>query len=53
MNHYVAQHLENYLHEHWSVLRSAQFKHPAFGFRARLKKILYEKQTTQEDSHGA
>jgi len=35
---HIVQFVENYLDEHWEVLRSAQFKHPALGLLMVLKK---------------
>jgi len=35
---HITQFIENYLDEHWEVLRSAQFKHPALGLLMVLKK---------------
>jgi hypothetical protein len=35
----VQKFLEEYLDEHWEVLRHAQFKDPAFGFEVLLEKV--------------
>ncbi|MFZ5593984.1 MAG: hypothetical protein ACOY4D_06965 [Pseudomonadota bacterium] len=50
---HVVQFLEDYLRTHWAVLRTAQFKHPAFGFLALLEKTLEGGHTTRENRHGA
>lgn len=39
---HMVQFIENYLDEHWEVLRSAQFKHPALGLFMVLKKARLE-----------
>lgn len=35
---HIVRFIEDYLNEHWEVLRSAQFKHPALGLFMVLKK---------------
>ena len=37
---HVVRFLQEYLHEHWEVLRHAQFKDPAFGFLMMLEKAM-------------
>jgi len=37
---HVVQFLQNYLRQHWDVLRHAQFKDPAFGFLMTLEKAV-------------
>ena len=39
---HVVGFLQNYLRQHWEVLRHAQFKDPAFGVLATLEKALQE-----------
>ena len=35
---HIVQFVEDYLDEHWEILRSAQFRHPALGLFMVLKK---------------
>lgn len=44
---HVVGFLEAYLRDHWAVLRTAQFKHPAFGFLAMLEKTFHGKSTKE------
>ena len=37
---HVVSFLQDYLRQHWDVLRHAQFKDPAFGFLMTLEKAL-------------
>ena len=37
---HVVTFLQDYLRQHWQVLRHAQFKDPAFGFLSTLEKAL-------------
>ncbi|GIT99113.1 hypothetical protein [Sulfurovum sp. TSL1] len=39
---HVVRFLQEYLKEHWDILRHGQFKHPAFGFLVTLEKALYD-----------
>ena len=38
---HVVRFLQEYLREHWEILRHGQFKHPAFGFLVSLEKALH------------
>lgn len=38
---HIVQFLQDYLRQHWEVLRYAQIKHPAFGFLATLEKAFH------------
>lgn len=42
---HIVQFIENYLDEHWEVLRSAQFKNPALGLLMVLKKARQKRNT--------
>lgn len=35
---HVVEYLQEYLRDHWEILRHGQFKHPAFGFLMTLEK---------------
>ena len=48
---HVLAFLEDYLREHWAILRHAQFKHPAFSLLVTLEKA--RRGNTAEVRHGA
>jgi len=47
---HIIHYLQGYLRQHWSILRHAEFKHPAFSFLVLLEKALEGKQG--RDEHG-
>ncbi len=48
---HITRHIEDYLDEHWDILRNAQFKHPALGMFAVMKKARdAEKFSTEKQS---
>lgn len=48
---HVVQFLQDYLRQHWAILRHAQFKDPAFGFLAILEKALHGQAAETERDH--
>lgn len=49
---HITEFIENYLDDHWDVLRHAQFKHPALGLLMVLKKARQRQVLLQSDSGG-
>ena len=49
---HITQFIENYLDEHWDVLRHAQIKHPALGLFMVLKKARQGLALQQSDTGG-
>jgi len=50
---HIAQFIEDYLDEHWDILRSAQFKHPALGLFMVLKKARQNMNPKRPDTLSA
>ena len=40
---HVIEYLQNYLRNNWSILKHAQFKHPAFGLMVTMEKALHSR----------